>query len=356
MLHGRLATTAHTTRPWRIHDIAPDFQVLDVWALPTPGGPDDFARLAGLIDSYDAQRSSPVVHALFAIRWALGRVFGLDGPDDGIGSRVAGLRDRLPEDLRASSPDVVRTGAFTPLYVTADEAALEIANRTVHGVLHLGWVPDGAGGHQGQMAVLVKPNGRFGAAYLAAIAPFRHLVVYPAMLRTIERIWRAPATVTRVDVPTDVCALARLPRIDYADAFLLQTDQAPDWSAERWARAVLEEAPAAVRDQLTSGWTALGLRSAEDPSRTVLGWPVLHGTEETVLLGRDSRIGMPGRLLFAIRPEGLLFATFVHHRTVATRAVWAAVERTHVRMVRALLEQAGRRAAAAGVRASAGPE
>ena len=30
--------------------------------------------------------------------------------------------------------------------------------------MHIGWVPDGAGGYRGQMAVLVKPNGLLGAA------------------------------------------------------------------------------------------------------------------------------------------------------------------------------------------------
>ena len=40
------------------------------------------------------------------------------------------------------------------------------------------------------MAVLVKPNGRLGSAYMAAIGPFRHLIVYPAMLREFERAWR----------------------------------------------------------------------------------------------------------------------------------------------------------------------
>ena len=40
-----LPNTAHTSRPWRIHEVAPDFQVEDVWALPTPGGPHDLARL-----------------------------------------------------------------------------------------------------------------------------------------------------------------------------------------------------------------------------------------------------------------------------------------------------------------------
>jgi hypothetical protein len=38
------------------------------------------------------------------------------------------------------------------------------------------------------MAVLVKPNGRCGAANMAAIRPFRHLIVYPMMLREIEGV------------------------------------------------------------------------------------------------------------------------------------------------------------------------
>ena len=65
-----------------------------------------------------------------------------------------------------------------------------MANRTIHGVMHMGWVPDGGGGYRGQMAVLVKPNGLFGNAYMAAIRPFRHLIVYPAMLKYLGREWR----------------------------------------------------------------------------------------------------------------------------------------------------------------------
>jgi hypothetical protein len=40
------------------------------------------------------------------------------------------------------------------------------------------------------MAVLVKPNGLFGNLYMAAIRPFRHLIVYPPLMRRIEREWR----------------------------------------------------------------------------------------------------------------------------------------------------------------------
>jgi hypothetical protein len=61
----------------------------------------------------------------------------------------------------------------------------------MHGVMHLSWVPDGTGGYRGQMAVLVKPNGLLGTAYMAAIRPFRHLIVYPAMLREIGWGWRS---------------------------------------------------------------------------------------------------------------------------------------------------------------------
>ena len=61
----------------------------------------------------------------------------------------------------------------------------------MHGVMHLGWVADGSGGYRGQMAVLVKPNGLLGSAYMAAVKPFRHLLVYPPMIRQIERTWRA---------------------------------------------------------------------------------------------------------------------------------------------------------------------
>ncbi|MFD1082347.1 DUF2867 domain-containing protein [Micromonospora andamanensis] len=43
----------------------------------------------------------------------------------------------------------------------------------------MGRVPDESGGYRGQLAVLVKPNGVLGAAYLTAIKPFRRLFVNP---------------------------------------------------------------------------------------------------------------------------------------------------------------------------------
>jgi hypothetical protein len=191
----RLPDDAHFSRPWRIHEIAPDFRLEDVWALPTPGGPDDFPRLMQLARSLDpAESSSTAVRALFAIRWKLGGLLGWDDEETGIGARVPTLRDRLPADLRdgptGPEPDAL---PFTPLYLTDDEFAAEIANNTMHGILHLTWVPDENGSYRGQMAVLVKPNGRFGTAYMATISPFRHLIVYPRMMREFEQAWQQQA-------------------------------------------------------------------------------------------------------------------------------------------------------------------
>jgi hypothetical protein len=189
-IHMRLSDSAHTARPWRIHELTPDFELEDVWALPTPGGPDDFPRLVELFAAFDPERSSVLVRALFALRWKLGALLGWDGEDAGVGARVPTLRERLPADLREAPPGPgSRELPFSPLYLLDDEWAAEIANRTVHGVLHVGWVPDGAGGYRGQMAVLVKPNGLCGRAYMAAIEPFRHLIVYPPMVRAIGREW-----------------------------------------------------------------------------------------------------------------------------------------------------------------------
>ncbi|KZB88056.1 DUF2867 domain-containing protein [Amycolatopsis regifaucium] len=189
----KLANTAHTTRSWRIHEIAVDFELEDVWALGTPGGPGDFPKLIEQFASGNFPDGAPaIVRALWSLRWKLGALFQLDKRDSGLDTRVGSLRDRLPEDLRdtPTGPDEEWL-PFTPVYRLDDEFAAELANRTMHGVLHLARIEDGPGCYRGQLAVLVKPNGRFGRAYMGFIKPFRYLFVYPALMRMIEREWKA---------------------------------------------------------------------------------------------------------------------------------------------------------------------
>jgi hypothetical protein len=168
--------------------------VEDVWALPTPGGREDFPRLVRLMASSDPSRSSSAaVRALFAIRWKVGALLGWDDVGLGAASQRPTLRARVPAELRESPSPTGFEDRFTPLYWVEDEWAAEIVNRTVHAIMHLGWIPDEAGGYRGQMAVLVKPNGRLGAGYMAVIAPFRRRVVYPRLLREVGQRWRAHA-------------------------------------------------------------------------------------------------------------------------------------------------------------------
>ncbi|WP_431895979.1 DUF2867 domain-containing protein [Nonomuraea sp. bgisy101] len=189
----RLPDTEHTSRPWRIHEITPDFRVEDVWAFRTPdAGPDDFPAMLAALRATGGPAGQPLpTRFLFAVRWKLGALFGWDDPRQGVGGRVWSLRERLPPDLRLAplSPNLDGT-PFTDLYELGDEFAMELANKTVHTVCHLGWVPTDNGDHELRMAALVKPNGLFGRLYMAAIAPFRYLVVYPALTRRWERAWR----------------------------------------------------------------------------------------------------------------------------------------------------------------------
>jgi len=85
----RLPNTAHTSFPWRIHELTRDLRLEDVWALPTPGGPDDFPRLVEQFASGDPSQSpSAAVRTLFAIRWRIGELLGWDRPNAGLDSRV----------------------------------------------------------------------------------------------------------------------------------------------------------------------------------------------------------------------------------------------------------------------------
>ncbi len=190
----RIPNTVHTSRPWRIHELARDFRLEDVWALPTPGGPDDFDRLVRYFAAGDTSTNpSRAARALFTIRWKVGELLGWDDPDARRGSQRPTLRDRLPADLLEAPGPEFDTLPFTSLFLLDDEWAAEIVNRTVHGLMHIGWVPDGTGGYRGEMAVYVKPNGWLGTAYMAAILPFRHLIVYPPLIREIGQDWRAGA-------------------------------------------------------------------------------------------------------------------------------------------------------------------
>lgn len=198
----RLPLDVHTQGTWRVHTLAPDFRLLDVWQYPVRI--DDQVPLRAFLDFLAVSQARltqgrGAAATLFRLRGAMGRWFGWDEQSERLpipGHSESSLCDRLeaaevalsagepggPDALAALSP-------FTPVYHFENEALLEISNATVHALLHLGRVDQGGKCWAPQMAVYVKPRGLFGSAYMAAISPFRHWIVYPAMMRAAERGW-----------------------------------------------------------------------------------------------------------------------------------------------------------------------
>jgi hypothetical protein len=194
----KIPKTVHERGGWAIREIAHDFVLLDVWALPVVGARGDFAEFLEAMSALDPTEAGSVAsRALFRIRLRLGRLLGWDDSEKRRtipGSKQTTLRERLPDHLRGTAPpinDTLRTFGARALYRTDEESALEISNETVHGVLHFAWVENDGGRYHAQMAIYVSPRGRLGRCYLRLIEPFRHLIVYPALMRQIKQAWEA---------------------------------------------------------------------------------------------------------------------------------------------------------------------
>jgi tRNA pseudouridine38-40 synthase len=127
--------------------------------------PGRLPRLVRMMAASDPSRSSPVP----SVRSS--RSGGRSGASSAgtlrVRSRLEGAVAPRPAAPTCATPGPGRssTGSHRPLYLTGGEFAAEIANRTVHGVMHLGWVTDGSGVYHGQMAVLVKAERPARTAY-----------------------------------------------------------------------------------------------------------------------------------------------------------------------------------------------
>ncbi|MGW0392874.1 DUF2867 domain-containing protein [Streptomyces sp. NPDC003042] len=347
----RLPEAAHTDQPWRIHELTRDFRLEDVWAYRTPGaGPDDFSTMLAAMEAADGPASqSPLVRFLFTVRWKLGALFGLDKREGGIAARVPSLRDRLPRDLR-EVPSGSEYGPFTPVYGLDNECARELANKTVHTIMHLGWVPTASGEHELRMAVLVKPNGLIGRLYMAAVAPFRYLIVYPALTRQWERAWQerggpdqeggSPETIESAvgkdNVPASVLTLSSLPDADYVDMFTLTADVGA--SPEEWARAMFGDVPSLPGRVIWRGLLGLRLGRGRSPD-TVAGWRLAERGEDWVRLEAASWF-LSGNLVVRVADGRVSLATVLRYDRLLGRIIWTPSSAVHRRLTPGLLRDA----------------
>jgi len=158
-------------------------------------------------------------------------------------------------------------------------------------------------------------------------------------------------SVREVALPPEALALSALSRVDYSDAFWLETRHVREKTGEEWARALLEDAPAATRMTLRRGWIALGVRlGTPEDERLGLGWTVRHSSPEFAVLAARSLIGLDAEVLVKREQDALLVATIMKLENPVARVVWAAVSPRHRRVVRHLVKEAGRRAGESATR------
>jgi hypothetical protein len=134
------------------------------------------------------ETASAVVRWLFRLRRRIGALFGWD--DQRPAWNAESYADRLSPADRAQSLVAPGTpdGSFRLIYRFEVEQLSELRNATVHAFasLSIRQTPDG---YLAYLGVFVQPVHRFTRLYMGAIAPFRRLVVYPALIRRVQRAW-----------------------------------------------------------------------------------------------------------------------------------------------------------------------
>jgi len=150
-----------------------------------------------------------------------------------------------------------------------------------------------------------------------------------------------PDGVHQVTPPPDLSDRTTLVNVDYQDCFLVDVGPSlSDRSAEQWARAIFEDAPAATRNRLVTGWPLLGLRLGPLASdEHVLGWLIAVKGPDRILLTADGSPEMLAELLVERVQGSVRFASFVSLLTPAAREVWVDVGPRHERTVRGLLTE-----------------
>jgi hypothetical protein len=188
-------TSADTFRnlPLHVHSLLHDVPLQDVTVVELSGGGDGrtLADVRALMPADPTESGGSLARGLFALRGWLGRLFGWDErrQDD----TVSPYRARIPaEVVRLSNvaPGATSRSGFVKLYELADESLLEVRNATVHAFLAEALRPAGEG-YLLYWAVYVAPVSRLTGLYMALIEPFRRFIVYPSVLGSLSKRWRA---------------------------------------------------------------------------------------------------------------------------------------------------------------------
>lgn len=185
----RIGPREFRARPLRVHALLHDVPLEDAWAIPLSGGGAGRSVQDLRAVMVAGRETAPaLVQGLFWLRGRIGALFGWDHqrPAWNAESFVDRLSpaDRARSLVAPGTPD----GIFNLLYRFEDEQLSELRNATVHAFVSLS-IRQAPGGYLAYLGVFVQPVHRFTRLYMNAIAPFRRLAVYPALIRKMQSAW-----------------------------------------------------------------------------------------------------------------------------------------------------------------------
>jgi hypothetical protein len=175
--------------PLRVHAFLAGVPLHDVWAVDLPRSRagitlDEFLRAS----SNRLFTPSPPVRILLDIRFFVGRLFGWDHEPAATAWETFATPLTTADRLKSLAPAGTRDGLFRVVYRFENEQLLELINRTAHAAA-LSALVETANAYRFYFGVYVHSVGRFTPLYMALIDPFRKLVVYPSLLRSVRASW-----------------------------------------------------------------------------------------------------------------------------------------------------------------------
>jgi hypothetical protein len=185
----QISRQAFERLPLRVHDVLAGVPLHDAWAIDLPRMRsgitlDEFLRAAG----GRPFTPSPVVRALLNIRLFVGRLLGWDREPDATVRETFATRLTAADLSKSLAPPGTHEGLFRVVYRFENEQLLELINRTAHAAA-LSALVETTHAYRFYFGVYVRRVGRLTHAYMALIDPFRRLIVYPSLLRSVRTTW-----------------------------------------------------------------------------------------------------------------------------------------------------------------------
>jgi hypothetical protein len=202
----QISTQEFERLPLRVHNFLAAVPLHDVWVVDLPRTRsgitlDEFLRTASArsqagCECCENDRSrkgslltrSPVVRALLNIRFFAGRLLGWDREPASTAWETFATRLTTADRSKSLVSAGTREGLFRVVYHFENEQLLELINRTAHAAA-LSALVETANAYRFYFGVYVQNVGRITPVYMAMVDPFRKLIVYPSLLRSVRASW-----------------------------------------------------------------------------------------------------------------------------------------------------------------------